>query len=83
MNGAGTSQKELIRYGYSICMPREGYSSLTFPTEFLQTIIEFLEKCKKHGINLGYNGPTDFLKDGARELMMKIETTLLLGVPEE
>ena len=64
-------------------MPAKGYSGVTLPTDFLITIDEFIKELKKHGIDLGYNGRADFLKDGARELMMKLKTTYLLGVPEE
>ena len=56
---------------------------MTFTDDFLETIDKFLEELKKHGIDLGYISRADVLKDGAREIMMKIRTTYLLGVPEE
>jgi len=64
-------------------MPSKGYSAVSIPTDFLITIDEFLDELKNHGISLGYNGRADFLKAGARELMMKLKTTYLLAEPEE
>lgn len=64
-------------------MPPPGYSAVSIPTEFLITIDNILEELKKHGIDLGYNGRADFLKDGGRQLMEKIRATYLLGVREE
>lgn len=63
-------------------MVREEYSSVSLQASFLKTIDDFLEELKKHGIDLGYTSRADVIKDGVRELMMKIRTTILLGVSD-